>query len=147
MEDNEEEKKEIEVVTGDDSELDISDVREHLNLDKVRETPNKQNIIIPEVKKDDETYFELLIDENNPSKAYFNCHTDITIPYDELECIVTSLETTGITPSSDLPKVESSLELCTTGLSRTDCQTGAETNNSELTIIQPILVCTQVEVS
>lgn len=66
---------------------------------------------------------------------------------DELECIVTSLETTGITPSSDLPKVESSLELCTTGLSRTDCQTGAETNNSELTIIQPILVCTQVEVS
>ena len=54
MEDNEEERKEIEVVTGDDSELDISDVREHLNFDKVRETPNKQNIIIPEVKKDDE---------------------------------------------------------------------------------------------
>lgn len=25
--------------------------------------------------------------KNNPSKAYFNCHTDITIPYDELECI------------------------------------------------------------
>ena len=23
----------------------------------------------------------------NPSKAYFNCHTDITIPYDELDCI------------------------------------------------------------
>ena len=22
--------------------------------------------------------------KNNPSKAYFNCHTDITIPYDEL---------------------------------------------------------------
>ena len=21
----------------------------------------------------------------NPAKAYFNCHTDITIPYDELE--------------------------------------------------------------
>ena len=21
------------------------------------------------------------------SKAYFNCHTDITIPYDELDCI------------------------------------------------------------
>lgn len=25
--------------------------------------------------------------KSNPSKAYFNCHTDITIPYDELECI------------------------------------------------------------
>ena len=22
--------------------------------------------------------------KSNPSKAYFNCHTDITIPYDEL---------------------------------------------------------------
>lgn len=53
MEQNDEEKNEIEVVTGDDSELEISTVYDHLNLDKVRETPNKQNIIIPEVKKDD----------------------------------------------------------------------------------------------
>lgn len=53
MEQNEEEKNEIEVVTGDDSELEISTVYDHLNLDKVRETPSKQNIIIPEVKKDD----------------------------------------------------------------------------------------------
>ena len=53
MEQNEEEKNEIEVVTGDDSELEISTVYDHLNLDKMRETPSKQNIIIPEVKKDD----------------------------------------------------------------------------------------------
>lgn len=25
--------------------------------------------------------------ETDPSKAYFNCHTDITIPYDELGAI------------------------------------------------------------
>lgn len=55
MEDNEkeEEKRDIEVVTGDDSELDISDVHEHLNLDRVRNNPDKQNIIIPGVKKED----------------------------------------------------------------------------------------------
>lgn len=25
--------------------------------------------------------------EEDPSKAYFNCHTDITLPFEELECI------------------------------------------------------------
>ena len=55
MENNEEEeKKEIEVVTGDDSELDISNVYDHLNLDRVRDNPEKQNIIIPGVKKEDD---------------------------------------------------------------------------------------------
>jgi hypothetical protein len=28
-----------------------------------------------------------LLRKEDVSKAYFNCHTDITIPYDELECI------------------------------------------------------------
>ncbi len=51
--DNQEEPNEIEIVTGDDSELEISTVYEHLNLDKVRNNPDKKNIIIPEVKKDD----------------------------------------------------------------------------------------------
>lgn len=50
MEDNEE-RNEIEVVTGDDSDLEISTVYDHLNLDKVRETPDRKNIIIPVVKK------------------------------------------------------------------------------------------------
>ena len=52
MNQDEEERNEIEVVTGDDSELEISTVYDHLNLDKVRENPEKENIIIPEVKKD-----------------------------------------------------------------------------------------------
>jgi len=28
-----------------------------------------------------------LLRKSDPSKAYFNCHTDITIPYDELGCV------------------------------------------------------------
>lgn len=51
-EEGEEEKKDIEVVTGDDSDLDISDVYDHINFDKVRDNPEKKNIIIPGVKKD-----------------------------------------------------------------------------------------------
>ena len=50
--DIEEKKKEIEVVTDDDSELDISNVYDHLNLEKVRDNPEKKNIIIPGVKKE-----------------------------------------------------------------------------------------------
>ena len=49
---NQEEPNEIEIVTGDDSELDISTVYDHLNFDKVRDKPDKNNIIIPEVKND-----------------------------------------------------------------------------------------------
>lgn len=48
---SQEEPNEIEIVTGDDSELDISTVYEHLNFDKVRNNPDKKNIIIPEVKE------------------------------------------------------------------------------------------------
>ena len=52
MEDQEE-KNEIRIVTGDDSDLDISTVHDHLNLDKVREKPDKDKIIIPKVKKEE----------------------------------------------------------------------------------------------
>lgn len=50
MEDNE--KKEIEVVSGDGSELNISPVREHLTSmkPKSKEEKNKKEIVIPEVK-------------------------------------------------------------------------------------------------
>ena len=34
--------------------------------------------------------------KTDPSKAYFNCHTDITIPYDELE-FITAIEADGTT--------------------------------------------------
>lgn len=45
---------EIEVVTDDENDLEISPVYDHLNLDKVRDNENKKkNIIIPEVKKDE----------------------------------------------------------------------------------------------
>ena len=67
-EDNiEEEKKDIEIVTGDDSELDISNVYDHLNLDKVRETPDKQNIIIPGLKQEekDEEQDEIVFEEDD----------------------------------------------------------------------------------
>lgn len=50
--DRQEEPNEIEIVTGDDSELEISTVYDHLNLDKIRNKPDKDKIIIPEVKKD-----------------------------------------------------------------------------------------------
>ena len=52
--DNQEEPNEIKIVTGDDSELDISNVYEHLNFEKVRNNPDKKNIVIPEVKKNNE---------------------------------------------------------------------------------------------
>ena len=53
-EEEEEEKKDIEVVTGDDSDLDISDVYDHINFDKVRDNPEKKNIIIPGFKKENQ---------------------------------------------------------------------------------------------
>ena len=48
--DNQEDPNEIEIVTGDDSELEISTVYDHFNFDKVRDKPDKNNIIIPKVK-------------------------------------------------------------------------------------------------
>jgi hypothetical protein len=55
-EDIENEKKEIEVVTGDGTELEFSPVFEHLNVAKPKpkdENEKKKKIIIPEVKKND----------------------------------------------------------------------------------------------
>ena len=57
-EDAENEKKEIEIVTGDGSELEFSPVYEHLNAVKPKtkdEEEKKKKIIIPEVKKDKES--------------------------------------------------------------------------------------------
>lgn len=52
------EKKEIEVITGDGTELELSPVYEHLNAIKPKtkdENEKKKKIIIPEVKKDKES--------------------------------------------------------------------------------------------
>ena len=55
MEDDEkkEEKINIEIVTDDDSDLDISDVYDHLNLDRVRNNPEKKDIVIQGINKED----------------------------------------------------------------------------------------------
>ena len=54
MKDIENEKKEIEVVSGDGTNLEFSPVYEHLNVAKPKpktEEDKKKKIIIPEVKK------------------------------------------------------------------------------------------------
>lgn len=66
---NEEEPNEIEIVTGDDSELDISTVYEHLNFDKVRNTPDRNNIIIPKVKKANNKKDDIQEDENEKKES------------------------------------------------------------------------------
>jgi len=49
---NEEEKKEIEIVTGDGKDLEISPVYNHIKIDKTNNQPDKkQKIIIPEDKR------------------------------------------------------------------------------------------------
>ena len=50
MEDN----KDIEVVQNDDKDLEISPVYEHLNVAKPKPQEKKEDIIIPEIKNEDE---------------------------------------------------------------------------------------------
>lgn len=45
------ENKEIRVVTGDSSELDISPVYEHLDISRPKSKVKKNEIVIPKVKK------------------------------------------------------------------------------------------------
>ena len=56
-EEKKDEKKEIEIVNGDGSEIEVSPVYEHLNAVKPKtkdKEEKKEKIIIPEVKKKDE---------------------------------------------------------------------------------------------
>ena len=54
MAEEKEEKKEIEVVNGDGSDLDISPVYEHIDAGKAKNQDNKpKNIVIPGEKKED----------------------------------------------------------------------------------------------
>ena len=53
MEENE--NRDIEVITGDGTELELSEVYEHLNVAKPKPKEIKKNIIIPEVKKKNDT--------------------------------------------------------------------------------------------
>lgn len=45
------ENKEIRVVTGDDSELDISPVYEHIDISRPKSNIKKEDIVIPQEKK------------------------------------------------------------------------------------------------
>ena len=49
-----EERKDIEIVSGDGSELNISPVYEHISAGKPKPTEHKEGIVIPEVKKKNE---------------------------------------------------------------------------------------------
>jgi len=54
MSDEKQDKKEIEVVTGDGSDLDISPVYEHINAAKPKNRDKKpKNIVVPGEKKKD----------------------------------------------------------------------------------------------
>ncbi len=54
MDDEKENKKEIEVISGDGSNLDISPVYEHINMSKNKNKDKKpKNIIVPGEKKED----------------------------------------------------------------------------------------------
>ena len=43
--------KKIRIVSGNGKELDISDVKDHIKIDKKKEEVNKDKIIIPTEKK------------------------------------------------------------------------------------------------
>lgn len=59
MVDNDENKKEIEVISGDGSNLEISPVYEHINAVKPKtKDQNPKNIIIPGEKKEKEKEVE-----------------------------------------------------------------------------------------
>ena len=53
MDENEEEKRDIDVVSGDGSEIEISPVYDHVILDKPNKNEKKEQIIIPKEIKDD----------------------------------------------------------------------------------------------
>ena len=53
MDENEEEKRDIDVVSGDGSEIDISPVYDHVILDKPNKKEKKEQIIIPKEIKED----------------------------------------------------------------------------------------------
>ena len=53
MDENEEEKRDIDVVSGDGSEIDISPVYDHVILDKPNKKEKKEQIVIPKEIKED----------------------------------------------------------------------------------------------
>lgn len=54
MDDEDEKKKEIDVVSGDGSEIEISPVYDHIILERPNKNEKKENIVIPKEKKEKE---------------------------------------------------------------------------------------------
>ena len=54
MYDEDEKKKEIDVVSGDGSEIEISPVYDHIILERPNKNEKKENIVIPKEKKEKE---------------------------------------------------------------------------------------------
>lgn len=70
------EHKEIRVVTGDDSDLDISPVYEHLDISRPKAKMKKEDIIIPQVKKSKK-------DEDKKKKSKKDNGLKVTIESDD----------------------------------------------------------------
>ena len=65
MDDEDEKKKEIDVVSGDGSEIEISPVYDHIILEKPNKNEKKENIVIQKEKKEKEKEKEKEKDTNN----------------------------------------------------------------------------------
>ena len=72
MDENEEEKRDIDVISGDGSEIDISPVYDHVILDKPNKNKKKDKIVIPKEIKENTTNKEKESDENINSNTDLN---------------------------------------------------------------------------
>lgn len=65
MDEDEEEKRDIDVISGDGSEIEISPVYDHVILDKPNKNEKKEQIIIPKGIKEDNKKDNTNTDSNN----------------------------------------------------------------------------------
>lgn len=65
MDDKDEKKKEIDVVSGDGSEIEISPVYDHIILERPNKNEKKENIVIPKEKKEKEKEKDTDTNNNN----------------------------------------------------------------------------------
>ncbi len=72
MDENEEEKRDIDVISGDGSEIDISPVYDHVILDKPNKNEKKEKIVIPKEIKEKTTNTEKENDENTNNDTDLN---------------------------------------------------------------------------
>ena len=73
MDENEEEKRDIDVISGDGSEIDISPVYDHVILDKPNKNEKKEKIVIPKEIKENKTNNE----KEKESDENINNDTDL----------------------------------------------------------------------